>query len=173
MNDTGLDFEKALADQDCYTVQCFVVEQKNLLTKDWMSKPGKDFYTTLRLSEQKMHRAKRQLTVLSKEIIYQIGIWDGLIQTFRNLYIEEIKKDEILEATADKSSNTTKIIKFLYQYGKPIRHGELADALEMDYSTLTTAMKRAIGCGAVSAYRTGRNTRYVLTPAGKQYYAED
>lgn len=173
MNDTGLDLEKAFADRDCYIVQCFVVEQQNLLTKDWMSKPNQDFYKTLRISEQKLHRAKRQLSTLNDEIIYQIGIWEGVLQIYRTLYVEKIKKDNILEAIADKSSETTKIIRFLHQYGKPVRHGELADTLEMDYSTLTTAMKKAIGCGAVSASGTGRNTRYVLTPAGKQYCTED
>lgn len=169
MSQTNVDLKQAVADQDLCTIQCFVVDQQNTLLKDWLNEPHESFRSTLQRSLQKSHRVKRQLIDSKDEIPYQMGVWEGWIQAFRALYDEESKENDILELAVAKSPNTAKIIRFLYQYGRPICHGELADALGMNYSALTNAMKRVISCGAVSAFRTGRNTRYTLTAAGRQY----
>lgn len=169
MSNKDVDLRQAVTDQDLYTIQCFVVDQQNELLKDWLNESQERFCSILQRSLQKSHRAKRQLIGSKDEIPYQMGVWEGWLQAFRALYDEESKENDILELAVAKSPNTAKIIRFLYQFGKPICHGELADALEMNYSALTNAMKRVIGCGAVSASRTGRNTRYTLTKAGQQY----
>lgn len=169
MSNKDVDLRQAVTDQALYTIQCFVVDQQNELLKDWLNESQERFCSILQQSLQKSHRAKRQLIGPKDEIPYQMGVWEGWLQAFRALYDEESKENDILELAVAKSPNTAKIIRFLYQYGKPICHGELADALEMNYSALTNAMKRVIGCGAVSASRTGRNTRYTLTKAGQQY----
>lgn len=169
MSNKDVDLKKAVIDQDIYTIQCFVVDQGNLLLKDWLEDSSKSFQSNLQRSLQKSHRAKRQLVAPKDEIPYQLGVWEGWIQAFRTLYDERNKENDIIQVTAAQSPNTAKIIRFLYQYERPICHGDLADALGMHYNALTNAMKRVIGCGAVSASRTGRNTRYVLTPAAKQY----
>jgi len=169
MSNTNVDLKQAVIDRDIYTVQCFVVDQQNLLLKEWFNESHQSFHTTLQRSLQKSHRAKRQLVVERDEIPYQMGVWEGWLQAFHVLYDEECRENDILESTVAKSPNTARILRFLYQHDQPICHGELADALGMHYNTLTNAMKRVIGCGAVSASRTGRNTRYTLTLAAKQY----
>ena len=169
MSSTNVDLKQAVADRDLYVIQCFVVDQQNLLLKDWLDESHTSFHSNLQRSLQKSHRTKRQLVAPEDEIPYQLGVWEGWIQAFRALYDEANKENDILEAAVAKSPNTAKIIRFLYHHGRPICHGELADALGMHYNTLTNAMKRVIECGAVSASRTGRNTRYTLTPAARQY----
>lgn len=173
MNNASVDLKQAIIDQDLYTIQCFMVDEQNSILKNWLDEPSQVFCSSLQRSLQKLSRVKRQFITPGDEIPYQLGFWEGWLQAFRSLYDEENKKKDILELAVAKSPNTAKIIRFLYQYGKPICHGNLADALGMNYSALTNAMKRAIGCGAVSASRTGRNTRYTLTPAAKQYCQEE
>ena len=173
MSDANVDLRQAVTDQDLYTIQCFVVDQQNLLLKSWRNKSHQSFRSPLQRSLQQSSWAKRQLIASEDEIPYQMGVWEGWIQAFRTLYEEESKENDILELAVAHSSKTAEIIRFLYQYDRPICHGEWADALEMNYSALTNAMKRAIGCGAVSASRTGRNTRYTLTTAGRQYCQEE
>lgn len=169
MSSTHVDLKQAVADRDLYVIQCFVVDQQNLLLKDWLDESHTSFHSNLQRSLQKSHRIKRQLVAPEDEIPYHLGVWEGWLLAFRALYDEENKERDILEAAVAKSHNTAKIIQFLYDHGRPICHGELADALGMHYNTLTNAMKRVIGCGAVSASRTGRNTRYTLTPAARHY----
>lgn len=169
MSSSNVDLMQAVTNQDLYAIQCFVVDQQNLLLKNWLNESHQSFRSIVQRSSQKSHRAKRQLIASEDEIPYQMGIWEGWIQAFLALYDEENKENDILELAVAKSPNTAKIIRFLYQHNRPICHGELADALGMNYSALTNAMKRVIGCGAVTASRTGRNTRYTLTPAAKQY----
>ena len=169
MSNANVDLRQAVINQDLYTIQCFVADQQNLLLKTWLKESRQNFRSTLQQSLQKSHRAKRQLITVNDEVSYQMGVWEGWLQAFHALYDEESKENDILELAVAHSSKTAEIIRFLYQYDRPICHGELADALEMNYSALTNAMKRAIGCGAVSASKTGRNTRYILTTAGRQY----
>lgn len=169
MSNTNVDLKQAVTDQDLYTIQCFVVDQQNLLLKIWLNETRENFCSTLQQSLQKSHRTKRQLVMPKDEVSYQLGIWEGCLQVFHILYDEERKENDILELAVSKSPNTEKIIRFLYELDRPICHGELANALEMNYSALTNAMKKVIGCGAVSASRTGRNTRYTLTTAGRKY----
>lgn len=169
MISTNADLKQAAADKDLYTIQCFVADQQSLLLNDWLSKSHQSFRSSLQQSLQKSHRIKRELVALTDEIPYQMGVLEGWIQAFRALYEEESKETDILESAVAKSPNTAKIIHFLYQLDRPICHGELADNLGMHYSALTNAMKRVIECGAVSVSRTGRNTRYTLTQAAKQY----
>lgn len=169
MSGKNINLEQAITGQDLYAVQCFVVDQQNLLLKDWLDDSHRSFHANLQRSLQTSHRVKRHLVASKDEIPYQLGVWEGWIQAFRTLHDEENRENDIIQLAAAKSPNTAKIIRFLYQYERPIYHGELADALGMRYNTLTNAMKRVIESGAVSASRTGRNTRYVLTPAAKQY----
>lgn len=173
MSKTDIDLKKAAADRDMYAIQCFVVDQQNLLLKGWHDSPDKEFHYTLQRLLQKSRRVKQQLVAPEGEIPYQLGVWNGWIQVFHTLYDERNQENDMIRSAVAKSPNTEKIIRFLYQYERPICHGELADALEVHYSALTNAMKRVIGCGAVSASRTGRNTRYVLTPAAKRYCREE
>ena len=169
MNNMSIDLKQAIMEQDIYSIECFVVDQQSILLNEWYDKSHQAFHTTLQRALQKSHRIKQQFFTAKDEIPYQMGVWEGFLQAFRTLYEEENTESDILEMAVAKSPNTAKIIHFLYQYGRPICHGELADALAMTHSALSNAMKRVIGCGAVSASRTGRNTRYTLTTAAKQY----
>lgn len=173
MSDTYLDLKQAVTDRDLYSIRCFVTDQQNLLLKDWQDGSLEQLHSTLQRSVQKSHRVKRQLVAQEDEIPYQLGVWEGWVQAIRALYDQQDKGLHMIRSAVAGSPNTAKIIRFLYQYERPICHGELADRLGMRYNTLTGAMKRVIGCGAVSASRTGRNTRYVLTPAAKQYCRQE
>lgn len=169
MNNMTIDLKQAIMEHDIYAIDCFVVDQQNILLNEWYNKSHQTFHTALQRALQKSHRAKQQFLTEKDEIPYQIGVWEGFLQAFRALYEEENTESDILEKAVAKSPNTAKIIRFLYQHSQPICHGELADELGMTHSALSNAMKRVIGCGAVSVSRTGRNTRYTLTAAAKQY----
>lgn len=166
---TETDLKQALNNEDTAAIQCFVVDQQNLLLNDWLNGSHDDFRQTLQRSLQRSHRIKRSTAFQNNEISYQMGVWEGVLQTYNALYDEERREEDLMALAVAKSQNTEKIIRFLYQHGEPICHGDLADRLGMNYSTLTNAMKRVIACGAVTACRTGRNTRYTLTQAAKQF----
>lgn len=165
---TNIDLKQAVDDQNLLSVQCFVADQQNLLLKDWLDKSHANFHSNLQRSLQKSHRIKRQSVAPEDEISYQLGVWEGWLQAFRALYDEANRENDILEAVVAKSPNVAKIIQFLYHHKRPICHGELADALGLSYNVLTDSMKLIIACGAVSAFRTGKNTRYTLTEAGQR-----
>ena len=163
------DLKQAIDNQDIYAVKCFVVDQQNLLPKAWLDEPLESFCAILQRSLQTSHRIKRQLIAPNVEISYQLGVWEGSLQTFRMLYEEERKERDILEMAVSRSPNAENILQSLYHHHDPIGHGELADRLGMTYSELTNEMQPIVRCGAVSASRTGCNTNYTLTTAAKRY----
>lgn len=168
--DNGADaLKQAIDSQDIRAVECFVVDQQNLLRKAWLVESLESFCSILQQSLQTSHRIKRQSIAPNAEISYQLGVWEGFLQAFRTLYEEERKERDILEMTVSRSQNEEKILQSLYHHHGPISHRELADELGMTYSELTNAMQPVIGCGAVSASRTGHNTKYALTTAAKRY----
>lgn len=167
MNSLHRGSEKRATNNNLYTIQCFVVDQQNSLLKAWLNEPLQNFHLILQRSLQKSSRIKRQFIAPKDEISYHLGVLDGWVQAFHALYDERILENDILELGVAKSPNTKKIMRALYKHGQPIRHEELAEALGMNYGALTNAMKRVIGCGAVSASRSGRNTCYTLTRVGQ------
>ena len=169
MSNREFDLRQAVIDGDRVGVECFVADEQNEILKQWRAGERKELGPALQRSLQKSHRARWQLVRPEQEIPYQLGAWEGWLQAFHVLYEDEEREYDIVEMAVAKSPNADKIIRFLYQYGQPIRHGELAEKLGMSDSALSNAMKRVVGCGAVSASRTGRNTRYTLTPAAIQY----
>lgn len=163
MGKANTNLYQAIADRDLQAIRCFVVDQQNLLLKDWQDGSLEQIHSTIQQSLQKSHRVKRQLEVPGGEIPYELGVWEGWIQAFRVLYDMENRKKEILDVYSAKNSDTSAIVEFLFRMEQPIRHEELAVALGVAYGELTDFMRRLIGCGAVSVFRTGKNTRYVLT----------
>ena len=126
---------------------------------------------TAKESYQQVHR-----------FVYEVK--SDLLDAWANAEHEEFEKAlRILEQKtaqirhclcASQSAATDRILMQLYEAngGQGMRHGELADALGYSYSNLTNVMKRILSSGAVEAARTGKNTYYMLTPAGQRYCAQ-
>lgn len=163
------DLKQAIESQDLCAVKCFVIDQQSLWRKAWLDESLESFLDVLQQSLQTSHRIKRQLVTPNDEISYQLGVWEGFLQVFRTSDEEERKERDILEMSVFRSQNSERILQSLYHHDLPICHEELADELSMTYSELTYAMQPVIGRGAVSASKTGRNTKYVLTTAAKRY----
>lgn len=159
---------KAASTRDLYSLQLLIVDGQNEILQSWLAPSQEVFHTKLRLNMQKSARARRSLIRPEDEIPYHLGVWDGWLQAFHSLDDAQSRENDIISMAVEKSPKTEEIIRFLYQNDHALRHGELADALGMSYSALSNAMKRVIASGAVSVSRTGRNTRYTLTPASRR-----
>ena len=169
MRTENADLIQAASTRDLYSLQCLIVDGQNEILQSWLAPSQEVFHTQLRLNMQKSARARRRLIRPEDEIPYHLGVWDGWLQAFHALDDAQSRENDIISMAVEKSPKTEEIIRFLYQNDHALCHKELADALGMSYSALSNAMKRVIASGAVSVSRTGRNTRYTLTPAARRY----
>jgi len=151
-----------------------IIEFRNLFIDSWLNTTTHtEFFNTLRFTTQKTKQAKRRLGSLSEreEISYYLGILAGVEYAFQELYTAEERELQIVMLASSQSEKTDRILMCLYTKngGQGLRHGELAKELNVSESSLTNTMKRILQSRAVSAVRTGKNTFYTLTPAGKRY----
>lgn len=169
-----LDFTEPYTAKESYQqVHRFVYEVKSDLLDAWANAEHEEFEKALRILEQKTAQIRHCLNM--NDVIVQSSILVGMLQGFTELFGELLRKERqdqrIIAMCASQSAATDRILMQLYEAndGQGMRHGELADALGYSYSNLTNAMKRILNSGAVEAARTGKNTYYMLTPAGQRY----
>ena len=172
-----LDFTEPYTAKESYQqVHRFVYEVKSDLLDAWANAEHEEFEKALRILEQKTAQIRHCLNM--NDVIVQSSILVGMLQGFTELFGELLRKERqdqrIIAMCASQSAATDRILMQLYEAndGQGMRHGELADALGYSYSNLTNAMKRILNSGAVEAARTGKNTYYMLTPAGQRYCAQ-
>lgn len=171
-----IDFSEAVDQKDPSLMRRYVAEIEKIFLDAWLSDHTREnFGTVLRLADQKSARARRDVEIKTDEaqITYHLGIVDGVIYVFRELFRAEKRESKIVETAGSQSAKTDRILQYLYEQnnGQGMRHGELADQLGISYSNLTNTMKRILQSGAVESARAGKNTFYRLTPAGKRYCA--
>lgn len=171
MDRTNDGLMQAIADGDAQAVRCFVADQRNSLLRDWQDGSLEQVRHTLQGALQRSHRVRRQSVAPEDGIPYELGVWEGWIQAFRALYDTRSREKEILDALSAGNPDVAAAAGALSRLDRPVRHEELAAALGIAYGELTDAMGRLVGCGAVSASGTGRNTRYALTEAGRRCLA--
>ena len=139
----------------------------------WKNTEHEDMEQFLRLSEQKIARAKRLITNpdTSPENIFSIGVLSGFVNAFSELLREEKKDQQIIAMCASQTEKTDRILNVLslQNEGQGLRHGELAKAVGISGGSLTNIMKRILASRAVIATRSGKNTFYSLTTAGRRY----
>lgn len=139
----------------------------------WANTTHDDLEKFLRLSEQKISRAKRSIDQQGDwcQNAFSLGMAMGFVVAFRELLREEKKDQQIVAMCASQTEKTDRILLTLASQngGQGMRHGELADAVDIPYSSLTNIMKRVLQSRAVMAMRSGKNTYYTLTKAGRRY----
>ena len=151
-----------------------VTEFQSRFVDNWIKNTSHtDFYSIIRISSQKSKQAKRRLGNLSEreEASYYLGMLAGIEAVFQILYTAEERDRQVVEMASLQSARTDEILRCLYTSngGQGMRHGELAKAIGVSYSSLTNTMKKVLQSGAVTAVRTGKNTFYTLTPVGQRY----
>lgn len=139
----------------------------------WVGLDHGDVERFLRLSEQKISRAKRTIEHADGlcQSAFFLGVTAGIVTILRELYREEKKDQQITAMCAAQTDKTDQILLCIASQngGQGMRHGELADAVGIPYSSLTNIMKRILQSRAVTATRSGKNTYYTLTKAGRRY----
>lgn len=139
----------------------------------WVGLNHDDIERFLRLSEQKISRAKRPIEHADGlcQSAFFLGVTAGIVAILRDLYREEKKDQQITAMCAAQTDKTDQILLCIASQngGQGMRHGELADAVGIPYSSLTNIMKRILQSKAVTATRSGKNTYYTLTKAGRRY----
>ncbi len=139
----------------------------------WTNATHDDLEKFLRLSEQKVSRAKRFFDQRDGacQNAFFLGMIQGFVTASRELLREEKKDRQIIAMCASQTEKTDRILLALASEngGQGMRHGELAEAVAIPYSSLTNIMKRILQSRAVTATRSGKNTYYTLTKAGRRY----
>lgn len=170
------DLQDAVAKENISLVQQYIMSYQRDILERWTDSTHEDFEKFLRLSDQESARAKRALGTgdTKAELSYYLGTLNGYIEIFWELFREEEQDSRVIALSAAQSAKTDQILLCLYTKngGQGMRHGELADSIGVSYSALTNTMKRILHSGAVEAARSGKNTYYTLTKAGRRYCAK-
>lgn len=152
-------------DMDFFSAMDHVEEQKEALWTTWMANGRQDFESAIRMAIQDIESLKNRYPELNVSVPYLLGKLDGYTELFERLYREEQRVCAVAE---DLTPKARQILLYLYEHDGT-RHGDLAAAVGSSYSSLTNIMKKVLLSGAVEAVRSGRNTCYHLTEAGRQY----
>lgn len=155
-------------DMDLFSAMDHVEEQKEALWTAWMANGRQDFESAIRMAIQDVESLKNRYPELNVSIPYLLGKLDGYTELFERLYREEQRVYAVTEELTPQTPKARQILLYLYE-NDGTRHGDLAAAIGSSYSSLTNIMKKVLLSGAVEAVRSGRNTCYHLTEAGRQY----
>lgn len=153
-------------DMEFFSVMDHVEEQKEALWTAWMANGRQDFESAIRIVIQDVESYKNRYPDLNVSVPYLLGRLDGYTELFERLYREEQRVCAVAEE--ELTPKARRILLYLYEHDGT-RHGDLAAAVGSSYSSLTNIMKKVLLSGAVEAVRSGRNTCYHLTEAGRQY----
>lgn len=167
------ELREAVKHADVPKVQNYVAEYRNKCMELWFSNAHDELEDSLRLLEQNFARVDRALGEASdREMVFcYAGMMKGVLQVLRQLLKEEAWDADVEELAALQSAKTDRILLCLYNHssGMGMRHGELAEAVDLSSSALTNMMKRILSSGAADCTRIGKNAWYTLTKAGRRY----
>lgn len=143
---------------------------------------GKDESATLEEREATLRGAELRLTQAKRSLPLEKGPVRAAFELGRLAHEIEMQWKTLHCAASEESiekklmgvKSAERILQQLYLHkDQGMRHGELAEALGVSDGTLTTNMKRVLQARAATATRYGRNTHYLLTPAGIRYYKKN
>lgn len=169
----NIDLQQLVASADYSALEDYAHLCQVEALERWVCLDHSDMERFLRLSEQKISRAKRPIEQANGlcQSAFFLGVAAGMVTILRELYREEKKDQQITAMCAAQTDKTDQILLCIASQngGQGMRHGELADAVGIPYSSLTNIMKRVLQSKAVTATRSGKNTYYTLTRAGRRY----
>ena len=143
---------------------------------------GKDESATLEEREATLRGVELRLTQAKRSLPLEKGPVRAAFELGRLAHEIEMQWKMLYCAASEESiekklmgvKSAERILQQLYLHkDQGMRHGELAEALGVSDGTLTTNMKRVLQARAATATRYGRNTHYLLTPAGIRYYKKN
>lgn len=126
----------------------------------------------IKLASQKLARYKREYASGTKDVTLEIGKFDGMVDTYREIYTNIMKQDLIQLAKNELGETFDKIVLALSSDKADrigIYHIDLAAQLDMEYERLTEIMKTMLFYRVVSACGIGKTTRYSLEKPTKLY----
>ena len=161
--------EKLLETDDINRLADQVQEAIDVLMKNW--------FTSRENLDELVQELDQQLEsqMYEKQLYdfpaFYLGRLEGSIHVIKELIVDEKRKKQVISVAADHGQKFSKILEQLAEAGYTgMRHGELAEAVGSSPNSLTNIMKKVIASGAVDVSRSGRNTHYVLSEAGRRYY---
>lgn len=177
MNDVlNVDLQSLMVSADHFALENYVRLYQLEVLNQWTNSTHDDLEKFLRLSEQKISRAKRSINQQdgTYQNAFSLGMAMGFVTAFRELLREERKDQRIVAMCASQTEKADQILMALASRngGQGMRHGELAEAVSISYSSLTNIMKRILQSRAATATRSGKNTYYTLTKVGRRYCAK-
>ena len=109
----------------------------------------------------------------NESIGYLVGYLSGVLNAIEEFtFSEEFKFDRLMKERKDPAiddiPHISEILRILSKTSE-MRHGVLADRVEIDKSTLTPIMERLCKLGLTSFSRIGNRKYYYLTALGKEY----
>ncbi len=111
----------------------------------------------------------------TKDISYLIGKYIGIIESMDEYLLENLKKEKAFKVNVESKIEDIPHINdiMIHIAGCPgIRHGKLAEKVNIEKNTLTPYMDKLIKFGLVSFSRPGKFKYYYLTSAGVKYHDE-
>ena len=167
-----LNLEEAIKQNNYSELRNYINESINQL---------KAFFDTLDLVEleNEIERKKSNFSFLVKKEILEknihflfgryIGYIDFLYEQLAKEYKEKSFKESLAALNISDIPHVNDIIVTIYQQ-EGIRHGNLAEKVGIEKSTLSGIMDKLVKRGAVRFSRPGKYKYYYLTELGNRYY---
>ena len=160
--------EENIITGDTYSAYEYVHSSIHILTDLWLSKDRGEFDKQLKLAEQDLEAALEELPDCH-EFSFLCGELSGSLRVLKRMYLATGERERIISGLAEHSRKSEEILQCLYMSQTGMRHGELAEAIDSSPNALTNVMKKVVASGAVEVSRSGKNTFYVLSHAGRKY----
>lgn len=174
----GTEFYSALKENNFSVVKEGVQEIREKLFLSWNDSQNGAVEDLLALSFQRLKRAKRDNPDWKVSIAYQVGMLEGVVSAYEELYREKKEREAIDQYVKQTLHNSGPVTKKVFaklvslDAEEWIGHKELALDVGTSESSLSNIMKRLVISRAVETERIGKRTNYRVTSAGKRFYAE-
>lgn len=170
--ETSKELKNYIENNDVKHLQCFVVNQHNLFMQLWINENISKLRNELELSIQELGRLRR-VSTSNTEILYQLGIWRGILDSFKTLYENKIREDEILRVLHIEDPILMKALDYIYNQTSSVRHSELVKVLDVDSVILVNSLVPAISSYVINAVGTGKRTRYFMNTITRRIYKKE
>ena len=164
-------FEKILAEGNSLSIQTMAQSVREECINYWRLKSYDALETEVRIMTQKVARLK-PYKLEENLAAYVVGMVDATAEIFKELLRDSGQCAEIQDTLTPRCEQVLRCLYDNVSFWGGVRHGELADRLDMSDSALSNLMKKILKSGAAEARKTGKNTYYSITNAGKQYCKE-
>ena len=159
--------KSAIERDDFLGVLKYVNGRTEDLNEAWNETDHENIENILRILIQEVEDIRSEYPEQIMKINYQLGILDGFMTAYEEVYRAEKRLNAAAEELSRHSAKSMQILQCLYEQGT-MCHSDLAEAVNSSNSSLTNIMKKILLSGAVRSARTGKNTLYYLTETGKR-----